>query len=98
MEYMKDYNISEKDIEELKDKYNEAIIEFLISEKEFIMEKLKYLTERKYLIYPILANNIKIFLEEMKPLKNRIKKMEDRGYSKKTIQMILMNEQLYNEI
>ena len=98
MEYLKMYNISQQQIEELEDKYNDGIIDFLISEKEFIIKKLEYLKERNYLLFPILENNIKIFLEEMKTLQKKIEKMENKGYSKKTIQMILMNDQLYNEV
>lgn len=98
MEYFKMYNISNDKIEEIKNMYNDGIIEFLSSEKEFIIEKLEYLNENKYMIFPILQNNIKIFLEEMYSLKNKIKKMEIRGYSKKSIQMILMDEQLYDKI
>ena len=98
MEYLKMYNISQQQIEELEDKYNDGIIDFLISEKEFIIKKLEYLKERNYLLFPILENNIKIFLEELKTLQKKIEKMENKGYSKKTIQMILMNDQLYNEV
>ena len=54
--------------------------------------------EEGYKIYPILENNIKLFLEEMFVLQNKIRKMEEKGYSKKAIQMILMNEQLYDNI
>lgn len=90
--------MSDKQIQELKDKYNDRIINFFKEQKEFIIEKLKYLNEREYFIYPILSNNIKVFLEEMKPLQKKIEKMEHNGYSKKAIQMVLINEQLYNEV
>ena len=98
MEYLKEYDITEEQIKEIKEKYNEGIINFLISEKKFITEKLEYLTQKNYLIFPILTNNIKIFLEEIRPLKNKIEKMENKGYSKKAIQMVLINEKLYNKV
>lgn len=97
MEYLKNYDIIEQQIQELKDKYNDGIINFLISEEDFIIEKLEYLKKRGYKLFPILNNNIKIFLEEMKPLQNKIEKMKNKGYSKKSIQIVLMNEKLYNK-
>ena len=39
----------------------------------------------------------KIFLETMQPLEEKVKKMEKKGYSKKMIQMILIDEKMYNE-
>ena len=44
-----------------------------------------------------LENNIKIFLETTITLKNKVRRMEEKGYSNKTIQMILINEDLYNK-
>ena len=84
MEYLKKYDINQDQIMKLKSRYNDRIIDFL--------------TEESYKIYPILENNIKLFLEEMFVLQNKIRKMEEKGYSKKAIQMILMNEQLYDNI
>ena len=45
----------------------------------------------------ITNNNIKIFLETMKPLEEKIRNMEKKGYSAKMIQMILIDEKKYNE-
>jgi len=97
MKYLKEYGISEKQIKELKERYNDGIIEFLTNEEIFVKQTLDYLKEKNFLIYPILENNIKIFLETTVALKNKIKKMEEKGYSNKTIQMMLINEELYNK-
>ena len=97
MKYLKEYGISEKQINELKERYNDGIIEFLTNEEIFVKQTLDYLKEKNFLIYPILENNIKIFLETTVALKNKIKKMEENGYSNKTIQMMLINEELYNK-
>ena len=98
MDYLKKYNITAEEIEEIKDRYNEGIINFMTQEKDFIIQKLEYLKEKQYMIMPILLNNIKIFLEEMRPLKQKVKKMEEKGYSKKSMQMVLMNEHMYDNI
>lgn len=98
MNYLKEYNISEEEIKELQDRFNEGIIKFLKENDIFIREKLDFLKEQNYKIYPILENNIKIFLEIMPELERKIKKMEEKNFSKKQIQMILMNEILYDKI
>lgn len=98
MEYLKKYDLNELQIKELEDKYNDRIIKFINSESEFISEKLEYLKQKDYIIFPILENNIRIVLEEMYYLQNKMQKMKEKGYSKKVIQMILMDEQLYDKI
>lgn len=98
MEYLKEYNISEQEIKDLKNKYNDGIINFLSTEKDFLIEKLEYLKEKGFVIFPIISNNIKIFLEEIEPLKRKVKKLEEKGYSKKAIQMVLIDENLYNQV
>ena len=97
MKYLKNYGISEDQIKELKEIYNDGIIKFLTEEEEFVVEKLEYLQNKGYFIFPILNNNIKIFLETMKPLEEKIRNMEKKGYSAKMIQMILIDEKKYNE-
>lgn len=97
MKYLQNYGINEEQLNEIKERYNDGIIEFISEEKEFVTEKLEYLQKKGYIIFPILNNNIKIFLEEMSNLENHIKRMETKGYSKKVIQMILMDEQQYNK-
>lgn len=98
MNYLKYYDISEEEIKELKDRFNERIIIFLEENEIFIREKLDFLKKQNYKIYPILENNIKIFLEIMPELEKKMKKMEEKKFSKKQIQMILMNEILYDKI
>ena len=67
-----------------------------------LLERCIYSKTYNYLkiniIYPILKNNIRIFLELMYVLKGKIKIMKEKGYSKKHIQMILMDERLYSDI
>ena len=89
----------------LEDFSNLQNVKFIYQGKEildendiFIREKLDFLKEQNYKIYPILENNIKIFLEIMPELERKIKKMEEKNFSKKQIQMILMNEILYDKI
>lgn len=98
MNYLKEYGITQEQIEEMKDRFNENIINFFIENKEFIKEKLEYLKSRGYIIYPIIEGNIRIFLEILPALEKKIKKMEKNSYSSKAIQIILINEKLYSSI
>lgn len=98
MNYFKKYGITQEEILELKERYNENIIKFISKNEIFINEKLEYLNKEKYIIYPILKNNIRIFLEMTSVLKKKVAIMEERGFSKKQIQMILMDEKLYAKI
>lgn len=97
MNYLKEYNITQEEIKELKDRFNENIIKFLEENEMFIKEKLDYLKEQNFIIYPILKDNIKIFLEMDFVLKRKIENMKNKNFNNKQIQMILMNEKLYNE-
>ena len=96
MNYLKEYNITQEEIEELKDRFNENI-KFLEENEMFIKEKLDYLKEQNFIIYPILKDNIKIFLEMDLVLKRKIENMKNKNFNNKQIQMILMNEKLYDE-
>ena len=98
MNYLKKYGITQEEITELEEIYNENIIKFIKENEIFITEKLEYLKNENYIIYPILKNNIRIFLELMYVLKGKIKIMKEKGFSKKHIQMILMDERLYSDI
>ena len=98
MEYLKKYDITEEEIKELKEIYNEDIIKFLKENEMFISEKLEYLKKEKYSIYPILKGNIRIFLEIMPALKRKIEIMQNKKISKKEIQIILMSENLYSKV
>lgn len=98
MNYLKKYGITQEEIIELEEVYNENIIKFIKENEMFITEKLEYLKKENYIIYPILKNNIRIFLEMMSVLQKKIAIMEEKGFSKKYIQMILMDEKLYSDI
>lgn len=98
MNYLKKYGITREEIIELKDIFNENIIKFLEENEIFITEKLEYLKNENYIIYPILKNNIRIFLETMPVLKRKIKTMQEKNFTKKHIQMILIDEKLYSKI
>ena len=98
MEYFKQYGITKEEIKELEDVYNEGIIKFLKENKMFVTEKLEYLQEGEYNIYPILRNNIKVFLEIITEMERKIEKMKEKKFSKKEIQAVLENERLYDRI
>lgn len=98
MEYFKQYGITKEEIKELEDVYNEGIIKFLKENKMFVTEKLEYLQEGEYNIYPILRNNIKVFLEIITEMERKIEKMKENNFSKKEIQSVLENERLYDRI
>lgn len=98
MKYFKKYGITEDEIKELEDFYNENIIKFLKENEIFITEKLDYLKEEGYNIYPILRNNIKVFLEIITAMERKIEKMKEKNFSKKEIQAVLENERLYDRI
>lgn len=98
MKYFKKYGITEDEIKELEDFYNENIIKFLKENEIFITEKLDYLKEEGYNIYPILRDNIKVFLEIITAMERKIEKMKEKNFSKKEIQAVLENERLYDRI
>lgn len=98
MNYLKKYGITQEEITELKEIYNENIIKFIKENEIFITEKLEYLKSENYIIYPILKNNIRIFLEIIQELERKIAIMKKKGFSKKQIQMVLIDETLYSKI
>ncbi len=99
MEYLKRYNISEEQIIRLKERYNEGIIEFLSENREFIEEKLNILQKDGFvLLYEMLENNVKIFLETTISLEEKIQKMKQRKLNKKVMQMILLTTELYDKV
>lgn len=98
MNYLEKYGISQEEILELKEVYNENIIKFIKENEIFISEKLEYLKKQNYNIYPVLKNNIRVFLESMSELKRKITIMREKRFSNNEIQMILMDEQLYYRI
>ena len=98
MNYLKKYGITQEEIIELKEIDNENIIKFIKENEIFITEKLEYLKKGDYIIYPILKNNIRIFLEIIQELERKIAIMKEKGFSNKQIQMVLMDEKLYSDI
>lgn len=99
MEYLKEYGITNEDIQKLKDKYNERIIEFIEENEIFITSTIKYLySENIKCIFLLMINNIKIFLETSVALKEKIENMKKQGLARKEIQMKLLNIENYNNI
>lgn len=99
MEYLKEYNITENQIQSLKNRYNSGIVKFIEQNEEYIVEKLDYLQREKFvLLFEIMYNNIKIFLEEISELKNKVDKMKNQHISLKSMNMVLIEEDLYDII
>ncbi|MBP3255272.1 MAG: hypothetical protein J6M60_02130 [Clostridia bacterium] len=99
MDYLKEYDITDSQIHNLKVRYNSGIIEFLEKNAEFVEEKFNYLQKEKIvLLYEVMYNNIKIFLEEISELKRKIGKMKEQEISLKAMNMILIEEDLYDLI
>jgi len=95
MEYLKKYGITELNIEKIKDKYNDSIINFLESNEIFIVNIIEYLySENIKNIYLLMINNIKIFLENPIVLKEKIEDMKQIGLNRKEIQLKLLQENL----
>ena len=78
MEYFEKYGVNNQQINELKEKYNEGIIEFLTNEEIFVKQTLDFLKKKNFLIYPILENNIKIFLETTVALQKKLKEWKKK--------------------
>ncbi len=93
MEYLKKYGITDKEIEELEERYNEGIISFIKENPIFITSTIEYLySENIKCIYLLMINNIKIFLETKIALQRKIEKMKKDGLKVKEIQMKLLQE------
>lgn len=99
MEFLKEYDITENQIQKIKDRYNTKIVDFIEENSEFIEEKLDYLQKEKFvLLYEVIYNNIKIFLEEISELKRKIEIMKQQNFSIKAMNMVLIEEDLYDMI
>ena len=97
MEYLKKYDITDTQIQNIRDRFNCGIIGFLEENDEFIEEKLIYLQKEKFvLLYEVMYNNVKIFLEEISELENKVEKMKKQKISLKAMNMILIEENLYD--
>lgn len=93
MNYLKKYGIADKEIEKLKDKYNEGIIKFIEENDIFITNTIEYLySENIKCIFPLMMNNIKIFLETQIALEEKVEIMKKQGLKSKQIQMKLLQE------
>jgi len=93
MNYLKKFGISSKQINELKEKYNEGIIEFITNNEIFVIDIIKYLySENITYIYLLMNNNIKIFLETKISLQKKINKMKKDGFSVKAMVMKLIED------
>lgn len=49
MEYFENYGVNKQQINELKEKYNEGIIEFLTNEEIFVKQTLDFLKKKNFL-------------------------------------------------
>ena len=93
MDYLKEYGFTDEEIEKIKDRYNEGIINFIEENKIFIRDTIEYLySENIKCIYLLMINNIKIFLETQLALEKKIRKMKKEGLNLKEIQMNLLQE------
>ncbi len=93
MDYLKKYGLTEEQIANLKDRYNDGIINFLEENNVFVINTIEYLySENIKCIYLLMINNIKIFLETKVALERRIKEMKKNGMDKKKIQLELLQE------
>lgn len=93
MDYLKEYGITEEQIDKLKNKYNDAIISFVEDDKDFVSNTIKYLySENIKSIYLLMINNIQIFLETQIALQRRIERMKKQGFGAKEIQLKLLQE------
>ncbi len=93
MEYLKKYGITDEQIEKIKDRYNDGIIEFIEENEIFITNTIKYLySEEIRCIYLLMINNIKIFLKTPISLKRTIDEMKEKKLNRKEIQLRLLQE------
>lgn len=93
IEYLKKYGFKDMEIQNLKDRYNEGIIKFIDENEILITNTIEYLySEKIRVIYALMMNNIKIFLETQLTLKKKIEDMKRQGLNIQEIQMKLLQE------
>ncbi len=93
MEYLKKYGLTDTQINKIKNRYDDGIIEFLSGNVEFVENTINYLySENIKSIFWLMMNNIKIFIETQITIKRRIEQMKQQGLEAKEIQMILLQE------
>ena len=90
MNYLLNYGFTKEQIKELKDRYNDSIIEFISDNENFIVEKIEYLRQEGITkVYELMMENIRIFLETTVALKEKMKKIKEKDLSAKSAFMIL---------
>ena len=90
MNYLLNYGFTKEQIKELKDRYNDSIIEFISDNENFIVEKIEYLRQEGITkVYELMMENIRIFLETTVALKEKMKKIKEKNLSAKSAFMIL---------
>lgn len=90
MDYLLNYGFTKEQIKELKDRYNDSIIEFLSNNENFIVEKIEYLKQEGITkVYELMMENIRIFLETTVALKEKMKKIKEKNLSPKAAFIIL---------
>ena len=90
MNYLLNYGFTKEQIKELKDRYNDSIIEFISDNENFIVEKIEYLRQEGITkVYELMMDNIRIFLETTVALKEKMKKIKEKNLSAKSVFMIL---------
>ena len=90
MRYLENYNLTKEEIKDLKETYNDGIINFISENEIFVTDTIEYLkSEGIDCIYFLMKNNIKIFLETKVSLKNKIEEYKQKGFSTKAIIMLL---------
>lgn len=93
MDYLKEYGVTEGQINKLKNTYNKEIINFISKNKILVINIIQYLYSKNIKsIYLLMINNIQIFLETQVALQRKIQYMKTQGLKAKEIQMKLLQE------
>lgn len=91
MEYLEKYGVTKEEIDKLKERFNEGIIEFLTNNEIFIEQTIEYLYSQGIkCIYLLMINNIQIFLETKVALQEKVDMLKEQGISRKEIQLKLL--------
>lgn len=93
LEYLKKYGFKDLEIQKLRVRYNQGIIKFIEENETIVIDIIDYLySEKIKVIYALMMNNIKIFLETQLTLKMKIENMKSQGLNLQEIQMKLLQE------
>ena len=74
MNFLKDYNLNENEIEKIKNNYPKSLISSIIYKKENVINMLNFFKEKEFDIKKILFNRLDLFLIDYKILKDKINK------------------------